>query len=465
LKEDENKIEMKLIDSSDIDPGYTLLESGEQMEQFYAVNRHAKWLAFDSEFIPEKYYRNKLCLISAATPHGNYVIDAMKLKEMDWFIKLIEDPDILKISHAGENDYQILAAEFGARPRNLFDTQLAYGFLNRDYPLGLQFLVEKELKTRLNKGELKSDWEMRPLRDEQLKYAVRDVIYLFPLMKELKAKLKKFGKLDWAMEENRRWEKNGFLNGGSVDIVDSLIGVMSRNFTFKQKVFLLRLHQWRVVEAKKRNVPLNYVLKTQFLNTIVKGIAAGKPLLLNDRTIPNSIVHQLWPMLEKMYCRRVTHSERKMLMQLPKDENGDPDVCIAMEMLYYVIKLKAAECGISPFLVTSRREMSKMKTDKDYFPPALDEGWRRELLGGDLLNWIKKKNAIDIAFQDNACTLTMRNWEKTPARMVASYRRMLKGFSAVRTKIEDLLKRVTFTRNSSIGKQQAVMGVSEEKSS
>ncbi|MGE5341405.1 MAG: ribonuclease D [Candidatus Omnitrophota bacterium] len=401
-------------------PNCTLVETEEQLEFFFVENKSVEWMAFDTEFIPEKYYKNKLCLISVTSPKGNYVIDALKLKRMDGFLRLLENTRILKITHAGDNDYQILVSAYGAKIRNIFDTQLAYGFLNSDYPLGLQFLVEKELKIRIKKEELKSDWENRPLRDEQLQYAIEDVVSLYPLMKALKAKLKKTGKLLWAMEENNRWENTDYFNSGSFDLADTVNGMLGRHLNYRQKVFLLRLYRWRTIEAQKRNCPLNQVLKTQFINSIAKNMEAGKTVLLKDRTIPHAVVNQLWPMLERLYNNKITYSEREMLKHVPKEENGDAEVSIAMDMLYQVIKLKAVERGISPYMVISRREMSKMKNDRDYYPAALDCGWRRELLGDDLLEWLKKRNPIDIRFKNDTCTLTMQDWKKIKTRLDSS---------------------------------------------
>lgn len=170
------------IDNQD----WILIEDSTKLDLFYRDNKGVDWLAFDTEFIPERYYFNKLCLISIVTPISNYIIDVLKLSHIRPFIRLLEDPTILKITHAGENDYRILALDHHVIPRNTFDTQLSYGFLDFDYPLGLQTIVEKELKTRISKVEMRSDWEKRPLTQDQLKYAVSDVIHLYPLMNILK---------------------------------------------------------------------------------------------------------------------------------------------------------------------------------------------------------------------------------------------------------------------------------------
>jgi len=403
---------MNKEESFDKSSHFRIVETDDQLERFYYCNRFCRWMAFDTEFIPEKYYRSKLCIISIASPRGNYVIDTLKLRRLDGFLKLLESPDILKITHAGENDYQILVSDYYAKPKNLFDTQMAYGFLNCDYPLGLQSLVEKELRVRMNKAELRSDWEKRPLTHEQLRYAISDVKHLYPLMKVLEERLKKSRKLSWALEECKRWEDSEYFSAGPSELVDSLGGMLSRNLSYKQRVFLVRLHRWREVEAKKRNCPVNAVLKTQYLNIIIKGITLGKAHLIQDRTIPNFLINNLWPIFEELYERKVSTVERELLKQIPRDDTGDPDISIALDMLYMVMKLKAVERGISPNLVISRKELGKMKNDRYYYPSFLDSGWRKELLGESLLEWLRRRNPIDIRFHINTCTLTMADWEE-----------------------------------------------------
>lgn len=404
---------MKTPEEPGIQKKYKVIESLKDMDRFYSENRNVQWLAFDTEFIPEKYYWNKLCVISVTTPRGNYVIDAVKTKKMGKFLRLVEDPRILKITHAGENDYQILVTEYKARPLNLFDTQLTYGFLSRDYPLGLQFLVERELKIKMNKGELKSNWEKRPLTPQQMDYAVNDVVYLYPLMKALKRKLKRRNKYEWAMEENQRWEQPGFFTSESSDFADFLNSVSMRGLNRKQKIFLLRLHRWRHDEAKRRNTPLNSVLKTRVINTIVRAIGAeaGKDSLLKDRTIPDGIIHHHWPMFSKFFNKRVTHDESDMLSNIPEEENGNPREAIALEILYQVLRLKAVEHKIAPNLILSKRELNKMKSNSGYYPLSLDEGWREEVLGTDLMRWIKSRKPLEINVEENKCILTLQEGE------------------------------------------------------
>ncbi len=393
-----------LIDNVNHNQDWILIEDSAKLDLFFRDNKGIDWLAFDTEFIPERYYFNKLCLISIVTPISNYIIDVIKLPHIPSFIKFLEDPSILKITHAGENDYRILALEYHVRPRNIFDTQLSYGFLDFDYPLGLQTIVEKELKTKISKLEMRSDWEKRPLTQEQLKYAVSDVIHLYPLMNVLKQKLSHRKKLSWTMEESLRWEEPDYFDR---DAAECFADLPLRNLSKKQKIFLIRLHQWRHDEAAKTNCPLNDVLKTRHISTITKSIKSGKEALLNDRTLPDHILHQYWPHFHQLYHQEITEIEQCLLENLPPQEEGTPHAQVMMELLFQLVKMKAVKYYISPALLLPRREMNKMKADDKYFPDFLENGWRKELLGPDLLLWLKKRKRIDAEMDGYTCILKM----------------------------------------------------------
>ena len=88
--------------------------------------------------------------------------------------------------------------------RNIFDTQVANSFLDGDFTIGYQGLVEQELGITLNKNETRSNWIRRPLSDSQLKYAALDVEYLIHLYKLQKEELSKTSKLDWLDQDIKR---------------------------------------------------------------------------------------------------------------------------------------------------------------------------------------------------------------------------------------------------------------------
>jgi len=107
---------------------YSILTTTQDLEAFASANKDIKWMAIDTEFIGEKRYQTLLCLIQVATPNGLYLIDLIKLKEIKPLLDFLTDANILKITHAGENDYRLLHELYDIIPKNVFDTQVAAGF-------------------------------------------------------------------------------------------------------------------------------------------------------------------------------------------------------------------------------------------------------------------------------------------------------------------------------------------------
>lgn len=393
---------------------FMLVTTEGELNKFYTENTHVGWLAFDTEFIPEKYYKYKLCIISAATPRGNYIIDALKLKNITPFIKLIENPSIVKITHAGENDYQLLVIDHHAKPKNVFDTQLSNGFLQFDYPVGLQPLLQKALRVRLNKGALRSDWEMRPLSPEQCQYAVQDVIYLYPLMVALKRKLKKSQKLEWALEENQRLENPDFYQNNPLDFLNN---AQVNQFSRKQKVFLMRMHMWRHLEAEKENRPLTQVMKTGVLNTIVQKIEAGESALLKDRTLPARFIRENLDTFRHLYEDKISLYEKELLDQTPEVSTTTSHDSLLIDMMHQLIKYRGLKRGVSPKLIISSKELQLMRTDSDYIPMKFKQGWRKKLLGRQLLKLLENRKDFSITIRKNKFTLRVKSkglssWQK-----------------------------------------------------
>ena len=104
------------------------------------------------------------------------------------------------VAHAADQDLEVLEQACGTIPRELFDTQLAGGFLGHTSP-SLGTLVSKVLGTHLPKGDRLTDWTRRLLSDAQRRYAASDVAHLLELHGVIVERLTASGRLQWAEEE------------------------------------------------------------------------------------------------------------------------------------------------------------------------------------------------------------------------------------------------------------------------
>lgn len=386
-------------------PDYTLIETASALSEFYEQNKDVEWFCFDTEFIGERRFVTLLCLIQVATEHGLYLIDTIKLDNIDPFLKIVEDERVMKITHAGENDYRLLNMLYDTVPKNTFDAQIAGGFVGYKYPVAFRKLVEGEAGVRLSKGFAVTDWERRPMSPKQIDYALDDVIFLKELYDKLTEKARENGRIDWVFDECRLMEKAAFYYQDPNR--EALNSNLIRNIRFKEQVFLLRLFAWRNSEAERKNYSRDMILQKKLIAPIVKAMGAGRSALSGNRRIPERIGSRFADTFFRMYEAEATEEEREILKRIPQENEEDLEKNIMTEMLHLIIHKKSMQADMSINLVMPRRIIRNMKQDEDFFEPILEETWRKEFLGKKLLEWLKNRNNLEMSFADDNFTIEM----------------------------------------------------------
>lgn len=376
-----------------------LIDSPEALSAFLVENQGMEWMGFDTEFVGEKRYKALLCLIQVSTAKGYYFLDAIALQNhLQPFADLLGNPDILKITHAGENDYRIMYQQYGVIPRNLFDVQMAAGFLGYKYPLSFQKLVEKEAKVSLSKGYTVSDWESRPLNRKQMRYALEDILYLRPLQLSLTKKLTKLGRLSWAMEEMTRWEDLAFYTPDPFR--EALSNSMIQHLNVQEQIFLVRLYEWRRNMAERRNHSKEMVLPAKYISNIVQSIRQGREALKDHRRIPNHIIDQYWDIFRELYNRKVTDEERRLLSRIPESSTEPSHDTLMIDILYLLIKSYCTEHKMAHDLALPPGTLRTMKYDLEFWDDQAFSGWRQEFLGEDILKWLHHRAYLHVDLQD-----------------------------------------------------------------
>ncbi|UCE85509.1 MAG: ribonuclease D [Deltaproteobacteria bacterium] len=196
---------------------YTLIDSSAALKELAAILLTEKVVAFDTEADSFYHYFDKVCLLQIATRKHVYLIDPLALDDPKGLRPLgavFAAKNIRKIFHAAEYDIYVLKRECSFRFANLFDTAICAQLLG--YPsIGLAALGQRHFEVMLPKDEQRSDWSRRPLTEQQLRYAVADVVYLIPLAEKLERELDRAGRMAWAEEEfaavcRREWPPREF---------------------------------------------------------------------------------------------------------------------------------------------------------------------------------------------------------------------------------------------------------------
>ncbi len=364
----------------------------------------AAWIGFDTEFVGEKTYIPILCLIQIVTETDIYLVDTLRIKDLHLFLDIVSDPDVLKITHAGDNDYRLLHTLYETVPQNTFDTQIAAGFVGYNYPAGFGKIVERELRITLAKSHTVANWEARPLDPKALEYAVEDVKYLPELHQKLTRNLQKLNRENWAREENRKWES------ADCYFVDPYKEVLANDYIhqldFRTKIFLMRIFQWRKEKAAALDIPKETVLQSRHVSTVLRATKSGPQAFRSNRTMPEGIWRKYLPEWQELWNKKATQVEEDWLQALPKPIPDDPDHNWSMELIYHLVKHQCLEHEISAALLLPKGEFNKLKSGGD-FDKNLLSGWRAELLGERLVEWLYHQGVVKVNWQGDTCQLTM----------------------------------------------------------
>lgn len=267
-----------------------LVENDSDLAQVVQTCRAEGAFAFDTEFVMEDRYETEVCLVQVAAKEGVWLIDPFAKVDLTPLWELVADEAVQTVVHAGQEDLALCVQHIGRAPRNIFDTQIAAGFVGLDYPMSLQRLVQSVLRIRLHKAKTLTNWRKRPLTAEQKRYAAEDVQHLLPVREKIETRLRRLKRTDWAQQEFTRLEDMGLYRRVEADKLRRVKGAGS--LPPRNMAVLRELLQWREGAAKRINRPARFVLKDHLLVEIarhelsgVKDIRELRGINLSDRNV------------------------------------------------------------------------------------------------------------------------------------------------------------------------------------
>ncbi len=180
---------------------FTFIDTIQDLEVLNQELLSKKYIGVDTEFRRTTRENMKLALLQINDNEEIYLIDSILIEEPKEQASFLFSPSVVKIFHSCKEDLEAVFSWTNCKMVNLFDTQLAHSFLEHEFSISYQSLVEKKLGIVLDKKETRSNWIRRPLNDAQLKYAALDVEYLIPIYLEQINELSKSGKYNWLLQD------------------------------------------------------------------------------------------------------------------------------------------------------------------------------------------------------------------------------------------------------------------------
>ncbi|WP_301098417.1 ribonuclease D [Otariodibacter sp.] len=244
------------------------VDSDESLHNAYQSIQDHKVIALDTEFVRIRSYYPKLGLLQLFDGEQVYLIDPSGLSNSQPIIDLLQDKKIIKVLHACGEDLDIFYHYFKQMPEPMFDTQIMSAFLGLGSSIGFSKLVENYCHIQLDKSTSRTDWLARPLSEKQLQYAAADVWFLLPIYQKLMEQLKT---TEWLNAVNEECEKLKIKRQKEITPEKAYKHIGNAWQLEPQQLAILQvLEKWRVEEAKKRDLALNFIVKEASLWKIAK---------------------------------------------------------------------------------------------------------------------------------------------------------------------------------------------------
>ena len=377
----------------------TIVVSGDyDLQQLVKDATTAGRIGLDTEFMREKTYHAQLCLVQVADAERIGIVDPLQGADVRPVADLVADGNIEVVVHAGRQDFEILLSLFDVVPNNVFDVQLAAGFIGLSSSLAYHRLVEETIGAKVSKGEAYTDWCRRPLTDLQLTYAANDVRYLLPVADYLKSRLRELGRADWANEEMKVFETRAMYETAPENAWRRVAGRGSLNP--RATAVLKEIAAWREEAARMRNVPRGWVVRDP---TLVE-IARRRPASLSQLKGIRGLASQEAARSASEIIDAVKKGMKAEPVAAPQ---GPSRFALARAQMVSsvadaVVRARCASAEIASELVATRAELEAVLVDlfdgsADASRHRLLHGWRRKLAGDAVLALVRGEIAVRIA--------------------------------------------------------------------
>ena len=332
------------------------------------------FVTVDTEFMRDKTYYAKLCLVQLGGADEAVAIDTLATGiDLGPLLGLMANPAVLKVMHAARQDLEIFWHLMdGKLPAPLVDTQIAAMVLGYGEEVGYEALVTRLTKAKVDKSSRFSDWSHRPLRQNQVQYALNDVIHLREIWEKLDGEMVAAGRRHWLDDEHA-----GLFESSLYDVDPETtwkrLKVRSRDPRFIAVVQALAA--WRERTARSKDLPRQRIVR----DDVLMEIAANRPATLEalkdlprvslDRTSAQAVVDAIDAAMN-------LPADRLPVLEPIKDLPRG--IGAVVDLLRVLLKQVADDNDVSPRLIANGEDLEAVAMGTD---ARVLTGWRRELFG------------------------------------------------------------------------------------
>ena len=356
----------------------------------------SEFLSIDTEFIREKTYWPKLCLIQVFNGEEKIIIDPLA-KDIDLksFFEILNNKEIIKIFHSGRQDIEIFYNLTKKIPQNIYDTQIAAMVCGFGDSIGYENLVSQLLGKKIDKTSRLTNWSNRPLSKKQINYAISDVTHLFEIYPIIRDKIISNKRENWLKEEIKILisKKTYELNPN-----DSWKRLKYRNLNKNSIGVLIELSKWREIKAQEKNVPRGNIIRD---DTIYE-LCSAQPKNIEDLNNLRSFNRKGG--LRKEFAEEILLAIKKgksikkeKLPKIKPPKRLPMGISSKVSILKILLDNISEEYGVAQKLIANKNDLQELVLNDKADIKTL-KGWRYKVFG---------KKAID--FKNGKISIKMKN--------------------------------------------------------
>jgi len=366
------------------------VRDNEGLRELIASMGGTSFVALDTEFMRERTYYARLCLVQVATDDFQAIIDPLAIDDLASLLQLLYDTTVTKVLHAGSQDLEIFFRLGGRVPAPVFDTQIAATLAGFPTQVGYGALVHELMGVKMDKSDTFTDWSRRPLSGTQIEYALNDVRHLPAIYHTLGDRLETEGRLSWLEPDF-----DAMVDPVTYDLVpEEIFRRLKRisSLSARQRGVLMCVTAWREREVRRRDMPRRWILGDESLVEIARRAPRDTAELGNIRGVADKLAKSSYHGVVEAVRRGLDLDEEELPI-IERERRRPLDVDGAVDLMAALVRLRAKQHDIATPLLASRDELRRLAGGQRE-GSALLESWRRSIVGEELLELLDGRRSM-----------------------------------------------------------------------
>jgi ribonuclease D len=360
-------------------PDAIWIDRDDQLPALAAQLESQPWIGVDTEFLRERTFFPKLCLLQLSAGEQIWCVDTLDL-DLAPLVPALTSAGTRKIIHAARQDLEAFYLGTARVISPVFDTQIAAGCVGMKPQIGYAELVQVFLGVTLSKGQTRTDWSKRPLSAAQLEYAADDVRHLGDIARHLDMRLAELGREHWVTEDCLALENPKFYEPQPAQAWERLRGL--QQLAPRPRACAKAIAVWREELARERNLPRSWILPDAAIFDLAYSPPETENGLRAVRSLPPNYNEGFATSLLAVLLRELGSEPADLA---PSQElRPTPEQKALVERLGKIVDARAAELGLSAEILAPRGELKAIVMGNRE-TLALRGGWRHAEIGERLL--------------------------------------------------------------------------------